>query len=58
MILIEYPNGRLEWRNVNGGAVIEVPFETTNSHMGAILAPQYHPDWYKNLDTLYVDEGI
>lgn len=52
LICLEYPDGRLEWREVETGAVARTAGLTQpgDYHKGKLLDASYLPEWYHHLN--------
>ena len=58
IILLEYPDGQLEWRLVSTGGVYRGASTPISGHKGALLPRRYWPAWYADLDENAMDEGL
>lgn len=58
VILVEYPDGRAEWRYVDDGQLASGVTQPSDYHRGKELDPHYYPEWYRELDEDSMDVGL
>lgn len=57
VLLIEYDDGQCEWRRVSDAQVIRQPM-IGDHHKCKLLDQKYYPQWFKDWDYAYIDEGL